>query len=431
MARTVSKSAGKKAAGNKAAGNKRAAGEKPLAKKATSDKALARRFAEATAADWDAASQVLLTVIADELAETVRSGVPLSHLPELTLDVVTLDGAPEALFDLLAAEGRKRRCDEDRCNALLMLIGGALGQLRMAVEAEPGGAAAVTLLGLFERLAAAAEESTLPPDLLVGIAQQFVGARLPLPDTMRDLIAGTALAPMDGARRPSPEEMAADFAQAAEAMDHDPFLIHELFAEQFAVFPDEARVTAAGLMIDSDVAAMREAALGWLLDPNPEIARATAERLAEAARRGLVSGVSADRLAAMRPWLPGEVQEPVGAALAACRGPGGHLRLADDPTPARSVRFLATGCDGGGAQSVFAVVEGADRHVFAALLVKHGHGLREMILQDDLGFEGATQFLGDVARSIDCVDTSPDFVRDLIAHGLATGLAAGEPPPFA
>ncbi len=224
--------------------------------------------------------------------------------------------------------------------------------------------------------------------------------------------------------------MAADFAQAAEAMDHDPFLIHGQFAEQFAVFPDAVRIVSVGIMIDSDVPAMREAALGWLLDPDREIARAVAERLVAAARKGQVSAVSAGRLAAMRPWLPDELQEPVGAAIAACRERGGTLRPAEGSAPARVVRFIATGCDGGGAQSVFALVDETDRHVFAALLMKHGHGLREAMLQDDLGRQGAAQFLGEVARTIDCVDTSPDFVRDLIAHGLATGLAGGEPPPF-
>ncbi|MFH6781532.1 MULTISPECIES: hypothetical protein [Methylobacterium] len=125
------------------------------------------------------------------------------------------------------------------------------------------------------------------------------------------------------------------------------------------------------------------------------------------------------------------MQEPVGAAIAASRGQGGHLRLAEGLAPARAVRFMATGCDGGGAQSVFVLVDEADRHVFAALLMKHGHGLREAILQDDLGPAGSAEFLAGIARTIDLFDASPDFVRDLIAHGLATGLAAGEPSPFA
>lgn len=423
MARTVTTSAGKKAATKKAT-------KKAPIKQARGRQVSPGPSTEATAADGDAMSRTLLTVLADQLAEALRSGAPAAPVPDLMAEIVSLDGAPEALFDLLMEEGRRKRRDDDRCTALLMLLGSALGECRMAVEAEPGGAAAVTLLALFERLEEAAETGTLAPDLLLGVAHQFVGARLPLPEAMRDLIAGAALESVEGAELPTPEEMAADFAQAAEAMDHDPFLIHGQFAEQFAVFPDAVRIVSVGVMIDSDVPAMREAALGWLLDPDPEIAWAVAERLAAAARKGQVSAVIAGRLAAMRPWLPGELQEPVGAAIAACRERGGVLRLAEGSAPERTVRFVANGCDGGGAQSVFALVDESDRHVFAALLMKHGHGLREAMLQDDLGREGAVQFLGEVARNIDCVDTSPDFVRDLIAHGLATGLAAGEPPPF-
>ncbi|WP_093569035.1 hypothetical protein [Methylobacterium sp. 174MFSha1.1] len=375
-------------------------------------------------------SLVFLAVLADELAEKIRSGTLGATLPDLTLDVVTLDGAPEALFDLLEAEGGKKRRNEERCTALLMLIGGALGELRMGVQAEQGGQAALTLMGLLERLVEAAEDGTLPPDLLLGLAQQFNAARLPLPDEVRDLIVAAARAPMEGVPAPTPEAIAADFAQLAEAMDHDPFLIHEQLGEQFALFPDDLRRTAIGALIDSDVPAMGEAALGWLLDPDPDVARAVAERLAAAAGRGRVSAASADRLVRMRPWLPEPVQEPVAAAIKACRERGLSPRPAEAAGPARSVRFIATGVDGGGAQSLFALVDGADGHVFAALLMKHGHGLRETVLQDDVGPEGAAQFLDGIARNIDCFDTSPGFARDLIAHGLATGLSAGEPPPF-
>ncbi len=203
MARTVTTSAGKKAAGNKAAPTGKTAAKKAATKRAPGRQVSPGRSAEAIAADGDAMSRTLLTVLADQLAEAVRSGAPAAPVPGMMAEIVSLDGAPEALFDLLMEQGRRKRRDDDRCTALLMLLGSALGEARMAVEAEPGGAAAVTLLTLFERLEEAAETGTLPPDLLLGIAHQFVAARLPLPESMRDLIAGAALDSVEGAEPPT------------------------------------------------------------------------------------------------------------------------------------------------------------------------------------------------------------------------------------
>ena len=416
MARTVSKSAGKASTG------------KPAKSKASTPKKAGRSAGRRLPAGVMIARQAVSALV-DRVAADMRAGETTHTIPDLALQLISLPHSVEFLFELLVAEGRATPRDEDRSTALLLIIGTALGQIRMAIDSQVAGAAD-TAIGLLGNLLAAAQDGELPPDLILGLAQQFTLVGLPIPDEVRDLIAAAVGEPMEGLPEPSREDVAADFVRMAEALDHDPFQIHEQMSEQFALLPEEARIVAVGLMVDSEAPAMREAALGWLLDPDPEIARAVAERLAAAVRKGQVSAVSAGRLAAMRPWLPGELQEPVGAVIAACRERGGALRLAEGSAPARAVRLIATGCDGGGAQSVFAVVDESDRHVFAALLMKHGQGLREAMLQDDLGREGAAQFLGEVARSIDCVDTSPDFVRDLIAHGLATGLAAGEPPPF-
>ncbi len=427
MARTESKSTGKPAKTSKPTA------DKPAKSKATTSKAAApKKAGRSTGRRLPAGVMIArqaVSALVDQVAADMRAGETIHTLPDLALRLVSLPHSVEFLFELLVAEGRATPRDEDRCTALLLIIGAALGQIRMAIESQVAGAAD-TAIGLLGNLLAAAQDGELPPDLIFGLAQQFTVVGLPIPDEVRDLIAAAVGEPMDDVPVPSPEDVAADFVQVAESLGHDPFQIHEQMSEQFALFPDEARIVAVGIMAESEVPAMREAALGWLLDPNPEVGRAVAEIFAAAAERGLVPAVSVDRLIRMRPWLPEPIQERAGSIIAACRARGTTPRPVEASAPGRSVRFLATGIDGSGAQSVFALADEAGRHGFLALLMKHGHGLRETVIQDDADPADNALFLESMAQGMDCFDVSPGFVQDLIAHGLAAGLAAGEPPPF-
>lgn len=446
MARTVSKSAGKPASpktSSKTAADTasktgkaktgKAKADAPTKTKASATKAVAPKKAGRSSGKRFPAGVIIarqaVSAVVDQVAADIRAGETPHTIPDLGLRLISLPHSVEFLFELLVTEGQATPRDDDRCSALLLILGAALGQLRMAMESQVGGAAEIAM-ALLGNLLTAAEEGDLPPDLIFGLAQQFTAARLPIPDEVRDLIVSATREPMEGRPIPGPDEMATRFAEAAESLDHDPFLIHEQLAEQFAILPNEARIVAVGVMAEATVPAIREAALGWLLDPNPDVARAVAERLAAAAERGLVSAETAQRLIWMRPWLPGPVEAAVGSAIAACRARGIVLPPVEAAAPARSVRFVASGIDGSGAQSVFAMIDEMGRHSLVALLMKHGHGLRETVLQEDIAPAESALFLQAMAQGMDCFAASPGFVQELIAHGLATGLASGEPPPF-
>ncbi len=177
-----------------------------------------------------------VSALVDQVAADMRAGETIHTLPDLALRLVSLPHSVEFLFELLMAEGRATPRDEDRCTALLLIIGAALGQIGMAIESQVAGAAD-TAIGLLGNLLAAAQDGELPPDLIFGLAQQFTVVGLPIPDEVRDLIAAAVGEPMDDVPVPSPEDVAADFVQVAESLGHDPFQIHEQMSEQFALFP--------------------------------------------------------------------------------------------------------------------------------------------------------------------------------------------------
>ena len=213
----------------------------------------------------------------------------------------------------------------------------------------------------------------------------------------------------------------------AETLDHNSFLIHAQLCEQLAAFPDEQRAVIVGSLITSIVPAMREAALGWLLDPSPVVSRQVAQRLAATAARGLVSAESADRVVMMRPWLAGAVQANLDAAVRACR------QRAVQPAAKPKVQInavIASGCDGAGAQSLFVILKRGRKLALASLLVKHGFGVRDGWVRDDLSRREVDQLLAEIEQELDPFDASPEIVQAAVAHGLAANLDRHEPPPF-
>ncbi|GJD52943.1 hypothetical protein OPKNFCMD_5711 [Methylobacterium crusticola] len=365
------------------------------------------------------------------LARLVASDLSRGRVsPGLQTVGSALSESPDAvllLLDLLLAETRKKRPSERLCDALLLMLGQALAEARMALEADAQGPAAALVADVRRNLVAAAEAGRTSPELLMALARQFALAKL---DFGEDLRALTATGAEQAAARGGPvqaEDIAAHYAAMAAASDQDPFLIHEQLSEQVAAFPGEQRAVIVGSFITSDVPAIRAAALGWLLDPDPAVRRQVAQDLAASAARGLVSAACADRMVLMRPWLPEAVQASLDAAVRTCRQRG-EPAVAKPAVQINAV--IASGCDGAGAQSFFVLLKRGRKLALAALLVKHGFGVRDAWVREDLGRREVDQLLTEVGQQLDAFDGSPEIVEVAVAHGLAVGLDRNEPPPF-
>ncbi len=332
-----------------------------------------------------------------------------------------------AVLDLLLAEVGKKRPNDSLCDAFLFMIGQVLAEARMALEGDAHGPTAELIAEVRQRLATAAETGRLPPEVMMALAQLFAAAKLDLGDDLRALTV--TLSEQAAAHSPplGPEDIAAHYAAMAEALDHDPFLIHAQLCEQLAAFPDEQRAVIVGSLITSTVPAMREAALGCLLDPSRAVNRQVAQGLTATAARGLVSAESADRMVMMRPWLTEGVQASLDATVRACR------QRAVQPVAKPTVQInsvIASGCDGAGAQSFFVIIKRGRKLALASLLVKHGFGVRDAWVRDDLSRREVDQLLAEIGQELDPFDASPEIVQAAVAHGLAANLDRGEPPPF-
>jgi hypothetical protein len=72
----------------------------------------------------------------------------------------------------------------------------------------------------------------------------------------------------------SAEEISDHFAELAAELDNDPFAIYAELASTAAAFPAEHQASMTGALSGSDNEAVREAALGFALSPDPAVSSA-------------------------------------------------------------------------------------------------------------------------------------------------------------
>jgi len=342
----------------------------------------------------------------------------LAMMPQATLEVMAL----------IEKEARKKCPDRYLVAALAYMAGQALELLRYGVErADP--AAEATLGEARERLVAHARSDRADPHVLMLLAKQFASAKLDIGDTLRDamgrMIAEEAAEVEDVGG--GEHDMEQHLAELGEVFGDDPFAIHTELAETASSFPTEHRLAMAGFMLGSASGAVRQAALGWLFDPDPQARVAVAEMLGEQARAGRLDGATLRRLIASRNWLPAGERDKVDDGIRAARRKGAE----PEALPAMKVLdAVASAFDGSGAGSVFVLVKTGRRYAVVSLLFKLGAGLRDAWVQRDLGKREARDLLDRVAGEIDVIDVSMDYVGRAVRHFLGVQVAAGAMPPF-
>ncbi len=111
---------------------------------------------------------------------------------------------------------------------------------------------------------------------------------------------------------------------------------------------------AARISLFHDLAAhsmTSQAVAGFVLDPDDAVATAAAETLAEAANKAPVESAALERLILIRPWLQPGRQRAADDTIKAMRRNALPGQL---PEPAKTVKCLASLCDGSGAMQLFA-----------------------------------------------------------------------------
>jgi len=371
-----------------------------------------------------------LTMLARHVAADMASGGPGEGVAMAMTVLERIPDAAEQLLALIVAESRRKRPDEDMIEALAMMLGQALETLRFAIENVQSGAAA-RLDALRVTLITLVESDTVDPNILLLLVRQFTIAGLDPGDALRDLLAARVggLSDLEDGIDGDPLEPLAEMATQVE----DEFTLFALIHEMSGALPDGHRTLLASAAFTPGVAPLpgldrlREASLGWLLDPVAAVRQAVAALLADAAERGQLTGTMLRRMVALRNWLPEGERGALDGAIRTGRVKGAAIA----PIPPADLReAFATGWDGAGAQSIFLVVKDGRRFAVVALLLKQGFGLRDAWVQRGGTRRDVDALLEQVDGQVGLVRTSVEYVRRAAAYGLGINAVSGVLPPF-
>jgi hypothetical protein len=339
-------------------------------------------------------------------------------------------GATPDLVALLVAEATKKRPTARTVEACCFLLEGALTDLRIASSGGDS-AARARLAQACQAVETAVATSQLPPDVLMLIARAFVQAGLEPGPALK----AAALASLEATEKefslgpvpPKPGGFADHLAPVAEALGHDPFAIHAEVAATGAAFPAEHRAAMAAELAASTLPAVRDAALGFLLDADPAPGAAVLEALVTQARHRPVPSRLVERLVCLRPWLPPARQGKLDTAIRTLRA------KAAPPEPAprvEVVRRLASLCDGAGAQSLFVLVKTGRRFGLASVLIKTDLGIADAWVREDMPKREADGVVAQIIAGVEAVEVSAGFVTMRLADALAMNVGRQTPPPF-
>jgi len=324
-------------------------------------------------------------------------------------------------------KAKRKRMDDGDLFAHASLLSQALEELRYEVEHNRKEAIAHAER-LRHYLFEAGQRPGVNPSMFLLVLKQFAAAKLDIGGELRGL-AEQMLADLAGSfpanDAASIQEAAKGLIDVANSLNGNPFAIHAEVTEFTQTLTADVRAKLVACVLEhKDVPALRDAALGWLLDDAAEVRQIVAQMLEKGA--GNNSGTTLRRMIALRNWVP-EADRP--ALDRAIRASQKKTACAGWPA-AKVVTTYASGFDGAGAQSVFIIAGQGRKRAFAALLFKQGIGVRDAWVD-----HGGTQAeiggkLQAAAMQLDLLPVSLEYIVIATRHFLGVSARAGIMPPY-
>jgi hypothetical protein len=373
-----------------------------------------------------AGAQKGLLELADLVGRAVADGAGMADFRALGELVAHNGGGPE-LVSLLVAEARNPDHSRPRMVGFCVILTVVLDELRLSAN---GGStsAAQDLRRLRIETAERMTSEGIGEGPRLMVARAYVDAGLEPPRSLQEAIA-SALGDGEGSRPSTGATGSGErfFSELARELGGDPFRIHAEVSAHAAVLPPERRSPLIATLLSSDEASVREAAVGFLLDPVDSLALAVGERLADLAPRRPVESLTIARLGRMRPWLRANRQAALDQLLLLCRR---HSGPPTAPPAAVCDRFFATPVDGAGAQSLFVVVRSSRKWALCSLLLKAQVGVADAWVASNILRADIDDMVASVREDADACKVSRSYVEDRLSHALRINQLAA-PPPFA
>ncbi len=363
-----------------------------------------------------------LPQIADELGAHLPEAMQSGAVQQVG-EMLARMGLAAHIVTALFKEARLKRPRAKRLAAYYALLHAALDCLR--IDANGGHRdAAGSLDFLVDYLAGVVSRGGVEPVILIEIGRAFALAGVAPPAALRDVLSD--LTDQRAEKSVHAHQSIADLPDIFAELGDDPFAIHEQVRLSSTAFQLRHRFAMAAGMAMSASPGARAAAIGFLLDPDPELAGMVGLLLAERGGENPVDSRTVERVARLRPWVSPARQPPIDAALRTLR------RSAQPPAstaPGRIEARLATPVDGAGAQSLFVLVKTGRKLTLIGFLTKLEGGVVDAWAMADLSRRRADELLDHMRMEADAMPVSSAYIETRLADALQDNLRAS-PPPF-
>jgi hypothetical protein len=333
---------------------------------------------------------------------------------------------PQGRGKRLGKKSKRKRMDEGDLFAHVSLLGQALEELRYEVERNRQEAIG-QIEHLRQYLLEAGQTPGINPKTFLLVLQQFAMAKLDIGEELRGL-AEQMLADLASSSRAgdaaSIEEAANGLKDVADSLNGNPFAVHAEVSEFSQTLRADVRTKlVASVLAQKAVPALRDAALGWLLDDAAGVRQIVAQMLEKDA--GNNSGTTLRRMIALRNWVAEADRPALDRAIKASK-----KKVACAGWPAAKVlTAYASGYDGAGAQSVFIIAGQGRKRAFAALLFKQDIGVRDAWVDHGAQAEIDAK-LQALEMQMDLLPVSLEYIAVATRHFLGVSVRAGAMPPY-
>jgi hypothetical protein len=371
-----------------------------------------------TTADPLAAIAAMIGGAADE--------IPPAEIDAMASRLLERRGVAEGLVAGYFAEARRLLPDEATLVGFLALLTNGLGALRL--EANGGARSAREALRAITALAdREIVAAPLPSPHLLPLVTAFTQAQVDPGDALRQALAA-AIERNAAEHAPELSERDGDapFRQAVREVGDDPFALFASAMPTALALPPPHRLAMAVAMARSNVGAAREAAVGFLLDPDAAFAACVAERLVKEAPEKPVAAATMARLERIASWVPPERRPAVETLSAALTGKA-EPRAAGPST--EILKVIGSAVDGSGMDTLFALVKTGRSRAVVSLLMRHGQGVIDAIVHGKVKKAEAEE-MTDFLAAEGFLPVSGAYFERRLAAALAENVASA-PPPFA
>ena len=208
-------------------------------------------------------------------------------------------------------------------------------------------------------------------------AKVFSDVGLTVPESLKRAVDEALQARPADVQNATGDEIISPLLEAAEQVGQNPFDIYDNLKSLVASLPSEVGANLLSGVIIGRKTVIDQAAAGFILHPNSDVARAVSKALAACAARNPCLSLQIERLVRMRPWVPTSRQGDLDATIRA-------MRLNALP-PVKSslpkvIKCYVSVCDGSGTRSLFVTQRAGGKYQIVTVMMKVGGVADAMVL---------------------------------------------------